>query len=60
MSEALEKMKGKISEIASSHVSSRVLQVIFFYSLLYVVWLLCLVSNVISSLSDLREILLAS
>lgn len=28
MSEALQKMKGKIPEIASSHVSSRVLQVI--------------------------------
>lgn len=28
VTEALEKMKGKIPEIASSHVSSRVLQVI--------------------------------
>lgn len=29
ISEALQKMKGKIPEIAGSHVSSRVLQVIF-------------------------------
>lgn len=29
ISEALKKMKGKIPEIAGSHVSSRVLQVIF-------------------------------
>lgn len=32
MTEALQKMKGKIPEIAGSHVSSRVLQVFFLIS----------------------------